>query len=306
MTRPSDTPEPRSTPSPRALLAVEPPGPRHWVGDGFDVHTVFWPQRSAQATSPFLLLDFGARRHFEPARRRRGVGEHPHRGFETVTFVYRGEVEHRDSAGGGGTIGPGDIQWMTAGSGVVHEEFHSQAMTERGGDFEVIQLWVNLPARAKMTAPRYQPIRDGSLPRVSLGQATGRLVAGQLGASAGVAQTHTPMLVLDGAFDEDGQARIEVPRGWNALVLAVDGELRAGPEGRPVPVGHFARFDPGQPAPLDLQGRVGARFLALAGEPIREPVAAHGPFVMNTREEIVRAFEDYQSGRMGHLTPRGS
>lgn len=297
-------PDPSASRFARSVLQVAPPGPRHWVGDGFDVHTVFWPQRDAAATSPFLLLDFGARRSFLPAKRRRGVGEHPHRGFETVTFVYEGEVEHRDSGGGGGTIGPGDIQWMTAGSGVVHEEFHSKAFTERGGDFEVIQLWVNLPARLKRTPPRYQPILDRELPRLRIGAAEVRLVAGSLAGRRGPARTHTPMLVFDGRFVEDGTATFDVPKGWNVLALAIEGELAAGADAAGVPPAHFARFDPSGDGPIVLAGRAGTRFLGLAGEPIREPVAAYGPFVMNTREELIQAFEDYQAGRMGHLAPR--
>ena len=169
----------QTTQTPRALQGVFAPGPEHWVGDGFYVKTVFWPQLDAQMLSPFLLLDHGARKHFDPSPWRRGVGEHPHRGFETVTFAYEGEVEHRDSAGGGGRIGPGDVQWMTAASGVVHEEKHSQAFSERGGDFEMVQLWVNLPADKKMSAPRYQPLLDREFPRLQLGAAEARLVAGE-------------------------------------------------------------------------------------------------------------------------------
>ncbi len=288
----------------RPLAAVLAPGPRHLVGDGFDVRTVFWPDRDALAFSPFLLLDFGARRTFGPSSRRRGVGPHPHRGFETVTFVYEGAVEHRDSAGGGGTIGPGDVQWMTAGAGVVHEEFHARAYAERGGPFEVIQLWVNLPARVKRTPPRYQPIRDGAIPRARLGAAQARVVAGTVAGRTGPARAHTPMWVFDGRFDRAGEAAFEAPPGWNVLVLCIEGALRAGPDRVPVPVAHLARFSPEAGGPVVLSGAPGTRFLALAGEPIREPVAAYGPFVMNTREELLEAVEDFRAGRMGRLPGR--
>ncbi len=287
--------------TPRALAGVYPPGPEHWVGDGFFVRTVFWPQIDPQMLSPFLLLDHAAPRRFDPSPWRRGVGEHPHRGFETVTFAYQGEVEHRDSAGGGGRIGPGDVQWMTAASGVVHEEKHSQAFSERGGDFEMVQLWVNLPAGKKMSEPRYQPLLDREFPRLELGDAEARLVAGSLGDRQGPAKTHTPITTFDLRFHRDGSAEVELPEGWTTLVFPLEGDLTAGPERQAIPSRHFAVFDRDDDGPVQLHAKEGTRALVLAGEPLHEPVVAYGPFVMNTREEIVQAFRDYQSGRMGHL-----
>ena len=287
--------------SPRALYGVFAPGPEHWVGDGFFVKTVFWPQMGAEMLSPFLLLDHAARRRFEASPWRRGVGEHPHRGFETVTFAYEGEVEHRDSAGGGGRIGPGDVQWMTAASGVVHEEKHSQAFSERGGDFEMVQLWVNLPASKKMSAPRYQPLLDREFPRLDLGPAEGRLVAGTLAGQTGPAKTHTPITTLDLRFHEAGTAELELPPGWTTLVFPLEGDVTAGPAREPIPERHFGAFDREDDGPVQLHAPDGARALVLAGEPLNEPVVAYGPFVMNTREEIAQAFRDYQSGKMGHL-----
>jgi len=291
----------QTTPTPRALQGVFAPGPEHWVGDGFYVKTVFWPQLGAQMLSPFLLLDHGARKHFDPSPWRRGVGEHPHRGFETVTFAYEGEVEHRDSAGGGGRIGPGDVQWMTAASGVVHEEKHSEAFSERGGDFEMVQLWVNLPADKKMSEPRYQPLLDREFPRLQLGAAEARLVAGTLGGEAGPARTHTPITTLDLRFHEDGTSELELPTGWTTLVFPLEGDVTAGPAREPIGARHFGVFDPNDDGAVQLHASKGARVLVLAGEPIDEPVVAYGPFVMNTREEISQAFRDYQSGKMGHL-----
>lgn len=285
----------------RALQGVYPPGPEHWVGDGFFVKTVFWPQLDPAMLSPFLLLDHAARRHFDPAAWRRGVGEHPHRGFETVTFAYAGEIEHRDSAGGGGRIGPGDVQWMTAASGVVHEEKHSQAFSERGGDFEMVQLWVNLPAKRKMGAPRYQPLLDRDFPRLRLGAAEGRLIAGSLLDEVGPAKTHTPITAFDVRFDQRGTTEAELPEGWTTLVFPLEGDLTAGPQRDSIPSRHFGVFRRDEGGVVQLHADAGTRALVLAGEPIAEPVFAYGPFVMNTREEIIEAFRDYESGKMGHL-----
>jgi len=285
----------------RALHGVFPPGPEHWVGDGFHVKTVFWPQLDAQMLSPFLLLDHAARKHFDPSPWRRGVGEHPHRGFETVTFAYAGEIEHRDSAGGGGRIGPGDVQWMTAASGVVHEEKHSRAFSERGGDFEMVQLWVNLPAESKMSKPRYQSLLDREFPRLRLGAAQARLVAGTVDGQTGPARTHTPITTVDLQFGEDGTSELQFPAGWTTLVFPLQGDLTVGPDAEPIPARHFgvlARDDDGV---VQLHASKGARALVLAGQPIEEPVVAYGPFVMNTTAEISQAFRDYQSGKMGHL-----
>jgi len=287
--------------TPRSLQAVFAPGPEHWVGDGFHVKTVFWPQLDAQMLSPFLLLDHAARKHFDASPWRRGVGEHPHRGFETVTFAYEGEIEHRDSAGGGGRIGPGDVQWMTAASGVVHEEKHSQAFSERGGHFEMVQLWVNLPASKKMSEPRYQPLLDREFPRLRLGAAEARLVAGNLGGELGPARTHTPITTFDLRFHEDGTSELDLPAGWTTLVFPLEGDVTAGPNREPIASRHFGVFDRDDDGAVQLHASKGASVLVLAGEPIDEPVVAYGPFVMNTREEIGQAFRDYQSGKMGHL-----
>jgi redox-sensitive bicupin YhaK (pirin superfamily) len=285
----------------RALEGVFSPGPEHWVGDGFYVKTVFSPQLDDQMLSPFLLLDHAAKKRFDPSHWRRGVGEHPHRGFETVTFAYDGEIEHRDSAGGGGRIGPGDVQWMTAASGIVHEEKHSQAFSERGGEFEMVQLWVNLPADKKMSEPRYQPLLDREFPRLSLGVAEARLIAGGLDGRRGPANTHTPITVFDLRFHENGTAEVQLPKGWTTLVFPLEGDVSAGPEETPIPSRHFGVFAREEDGVIQLHAAPGTRALVLAGEPLNEPVFAYGPFVMNTREEIVQAFRDYQSGRMGHL-----
>jgi len=285
----------------RALEQVMKPGTEHWVGDGFYVSSVFHPQMDRERLSPFLLLDHAAPRHFEPTSRRRGVGEHPPRGFETVTLALAGEIDHRDSAGGGGRIGSGDVQWMTAGAGVVHEEMHSRRLAEQGGQLEMVQLWVNLPARDKMTAPRYQALQDRDFPRVTIGAAEARLIAGQLADEQGPAKTHTPMVVADLRFTKPGVTELDLPSGWTVLAFAIAGTIEAGADGQRIAARHLGVFDRKGAGPVRLKADPDARVLVLAGEPLNEPVAAYGPFVMTTREEITQAFHDYQSGAMGRL-----
>jgi quercetin 2,3-dioxygenase len=293
-------PSTRSTQVRRRVTTVLPPSSKHWVGDGFFVHGVLSPSGNPRVQSPFLMLDHAARRTFAPGEKPRGVGEHPHRGFETVTFAYRGEIEHRDSSGGGGIIGPGDVQWMTAASGVVHEEMHSEKLTREGGELEMVQLWVNLPARAKMSAPGYQALVDGDFPRVSIGAAEARVIAGSVAGATGPARTHTPITIFDLAFGSEGSAEFELPRSYNVMTFNLEGSVRVGEGDRSLNVGELAVLVP-QEGSVVVHASAGARVLVLSGEPIDEPVAAYGPFVMNSREELVQAVQDYQSGRMGHL-----
>ncbi|HEY6879114.1 MAG TPA: pirin family protein [Polyangiales bacterium] len=292
-----------TTPAPRALERVLASTSEHWVGDGFRVRSVIAPNGDPRVQSPFLLLDHAARRHFEPAAEPRGVGEHPHRGFETVTFAYRGEIAHRDSSGGGGVIGPGDVQWMTAASGIVHEEMHSKRFTEQGGELEMVQLWVNLPARAKMSAPGYQSLLDREFPRLQLGAARARLIAGTLHNERGPARTHTPITLFDLQFERAGRAEFELPEGHTAMVFALEGQLAVGAEETTLTPGQLGLLARGG-GPVHVLGAEATRVLVLSGEPIAEPVVSYGPFVMNTREEIMQAMRDYQSGKMGHLAAR--
>jgi redox-sensitive bicupin YhaK (pirin superfamily) len=288
-------------PAPRAVDRILAASSEHWVGDGFRVRSVISPGGDPRVQSPFLLLDHAARRHFEPAQVRRGVGEHPHRGFETVTFAYRGEIEHRDSAGGGGIIGPGDVQWMTAAGGIVHEEMHSRRFTEAGGDMEMVQLWVNLPAKAKRNNPGYQSLLDRDFPRLKLGAASARLVAGALGKERGPAITHSPMTIFDLQFDEHGVSEFVLPAGFTSLTFALEGDVKVGAGERPVLPGQLGVLERQSHGEVRIHGDKNARVLVLSGEPIGEPVAAYGPFVMNTQSEIMEAMRDYQSGKMGHL-----
>lgn len=292
---------PETTLIPRPVAEIIEPGAQHWVGDGFFVHSVFHPGQRPADFSPFLLLDHAAPRAFAPSKQRRGVGEHPHRGFETVTFAYQGEIDHRDSSGGGGRIGPGDVQWMTAGAGLVHEEMHSHAFGERGGTLEMVQLWVNLPARDKMTPPRYQALAAQGFPRFTLGPAQVRLIAGELADHQGPAKTHTPVLVCELQFEADAELSLPVPEGFTALALTTAGLLHAGPQATAVPAEHLVRFARDKAGPLQLHGQPGTRALVLCGKPIDEPVASYGPFVMNTMDEIRQAVADFQSGAMGRL-----
>ena len=276
---------------------------QHWVGDGFYVSTIFSPHRmDAQLLSPFIMMDYGAPRHFEPTQRRRGVGEHPHRGFETVTFAYQGEVDHRDSYGGGGTIMPGDVQWMTAASGVVHEEMHSERFAQTGGLFEMVQLWVNLPARLKMTSPRYQALKGQTFGRLSLGGAKGRVIAGEVAGVKGPALTHSPITLFDLEWSEPGLSEFALTPGTTTLLFFLNGQAQV-QGSTSVQAGSLVIMDRSQPGTLRIEGDAQTKLLVLNGEPLNEPVVAHGPFVMNTRDEIITAIRDYQRGAMGSLKP---
>lgn len=274
---------------------------RHWVGDGFPVRTLFAYPESGSVLSPFLLLDHAGPAEFPSTTARRGVGEHPHRGFETVTIVYEGEVEHRDSSGGGGTIGPGDVQWMTAASGVVHEEFHGRAFARRGGRFEVVQLWVNLPAREKMSAPRYQGIAKRDIPVVDLpdGRGTVRVIAGAFAGIKGPATTCTPLDVWDLRLAGNGRADLAVTEGHTTALVVLEGAVRV-PGGATIGAAEVGVFErAGDTLRIDVTGD--ARALVLLGEPIDEPIVGSGPFVMNTAEEVRQAHADYRNGTMGRL-----
>jgi quercetin 2,3-dioxygenase len=277
---------------------------RHWVGDGFPVRTLLAYNGLGQTISPFLLLDYAGPAEFPPTTARRGVGEHPHRGFETVTIVYAGEVEHRDSAGGGGIIGPGDVQWMTAASGLVHEEFHGPTFAQTGGPFEMVQLWVNLPAQDKMAPPRYQGITSDRIPVINLPNNQGRLrvIAGDYGGAQGPAQTFTPINMWDLRLNGGQPVSLEVPEGHTTLLVVLKGSVRVGGS-EPVAEAELGICDR-TGTTLTLDSRQDTTALLLSGEPIDEPIVGHGPFVMNTTEEIYQAIADYQSGKMGALAPQ--
>jgi len=282
----------------KRVLGVRGTSESHWVGDGFPVRSLFSYHDSGKQLSPFLLLDYAGPRRFEPTSERLGVGEHPHRGFETVTIVYEGEVEHRDSSGGGGKIGPGDVQWMTAASGIVHEEFHGREFARRGGMFEMVQLWVNLPAKDKFAPPGYQNILGSDIPAVPLDGEQGevRVIAGEFAGRKGPARTFTPIHVWDVRVKQ--HARLQVPEGFTNALVVLKGDLNV--NGAKVGPASFALLDP-RGTGIELASSGGARVLVLSGEPIDEPIVGYGPFVMNSTQEIQQAMVDYQTGRMGQL-----
>ena len=286
----------------KSVIDVRNAPDRHWVGDGFPVHGLFGyngpgvPQRS-----PFLLLDYAAPFEFTPSSQRRGVGQHPHRGFETVTIVYAGEVEHRDSTGQGGVIGPGDVQWMTAGGGILHEEFHTPAFSQSGGSFEVAQLWVNLPARSKAVPAAYQGITNADIPAVQLPDNGGqvRVIAGQYRTHDGPARTYTPMQVWDVRVNAGHRVDLSQPEGWSTLVVVLAGTVRIN-EDTILRGKQFATLSQAGSGVL-IEANADAKLLLLAGEPIDEPVVGYGPFVMNSPQQIQQAILDFNSGRFGQM-----
>ncbi|WP_318371936.1 pirin family protein [Enterobacter sp.] len=284
----------------KAILGVYSAPAPHWVGEGFPVRTLFSYQDFASQLSPFLLLDYAGPAEFKPSiKGQRGVDVHPHRGFETVTIVYKGEVAHRDSIGSGGLIGPGDVQWMTAGSGILHEEFHSPAFSESGGTLEMVQLWVNLPAAYKNTAPAYQPIADADIPRVALPDNAGelRVIAGEYGDQKSPAHTFSPMHIWDLRLQPHGVTQLTLPDGWNTALVVLKGTLEI--NGQEVARDSQLVVLDAKGETVTLEANNDAVVLVLSGEPLNEPVVGEGPFVMNTREEIDQALHDHRMGRFG-------
>lgn len=296
----------------KKLVKVQRTADRHWVGDGFPVRTLLSYHDQRPSLSPFLLLDYAGPAEFAASARPRGVGQHPHRGFETVTVVYQGEVEHRDSAGNAGVVGPGDVQWMTAASGVLHEEMHSREFSRKGGTLEMVQLWVNLPARLKMSAPRYQTLLDAQIPVVALpstasktaasktGSGSVRVIAGAFRGASGPAQTNTAVNVWDLRLRRGERVELPLADGHTTALFVLsgtaqlDGPARAG-------AAELAIFDPSGEG-IAVQAEEDLKALLVSGEPIDEPVVGYGPFVMNTEEEIEQAIVDRQRGLLGRLS----
>ncbi|WP_312609004.1 pirin family protein [Agrobacterium pusense] len=272
---------------------------QHWVGDGFPVRSLFSYNTLGAHISPFLLLDYAGPYDFQPTTQRRGVGKHPHRGFETVTIVYDGEVEHHDSAGNGGIIGPGDVQWMTAAGGIIHEEYHSAAFAKAGGTLRMVQLWLNLPAKDKMTSGGYQSILKTDIPQVSLPGNAGkaRIIAGQYRAIKGPAKTFTPINLWDLTLKTDAELTLDLPERHTAMIVVLSGRV-AIDNNHEAGEAEMVLLDPaGREARIHSDGE--AQLLVLTGEPIDEPIVGYGPFVMNNEAEIRQAIEDVDSGRFG-------
>lgn len=274
---------------------------QHWVGDGFPVRSLFSYQSHGKQLSPFLLLDYAGPMDFTPTQHRRGVGQHPHRGFETVTIVYHGEVEHRDSTGKGGVIGPGDVQWMTAGGGILHEEFHSHDFAQQGGAFEMVQLWVNLPAKDKMATPGYQAIRSESIPQVELPDAAGslRVIAGDYAGEHGPARSFSPLSVWDIRLNQGKSVELSLPDGWNTALIVLRGTVQV--NGDAVARDAEMVLLDAAGSHVTIEANNDALLLLLSGEPIDEPIIGYGPFVMNTQLQIADAIADFNSGGFGSM-----
>lgn len=300
--------------APKNLLRIQKVLPTpypHWVGDGFHVHSVFGSAAFTPDISPWLMFDYAAPKYFPPSTHPKGVGQHPHRGFETITIAYQGAVEHSDSVGNNDVIGPGDVQWMTAGRGIIHEEFHSTDFSKNGGTFEMCQIWLNLPAKDKMVAPKYQPLLSTGIPIVSLDEDNKvkvRVIAGTVQDVKGPAETFTPVELWDIMIDSpEKSAELPIPAGHNVVVFVRKGAVEIGSAN-----GHKTKLGPQGVALLGSDGDdeqenllqlvakdAKTSIIVLGGEPIREPISARGPFVMNTFEEIMQANKDYRSGKMG-------
>ncbi|BBH45884.1 pirin family protein [Pseudomonas sp. KU43P] len=285
----------------KKILGIHRSPHAHWVGDGFPVRSLFTYDNLASQISPFLLLDYAGPYDFTPTSARRGVGQHPHRGFETVTIVYQGELEHRDSTGAGGLIGPGDVQWMTAANGIIHEEFHAPAFARSGGTLEMVQLWVNLPARDKRAAAGYQTLLAGDIPVISLDGDAGslRVVAGSYGGQPGPARTFTAMDVWDMRLKAGAGLQLPAAEGRNAALVVLRGKLRVNAERDAGPASLVLLDRAGEGVALEVLEDTSV--LLLSGEPIDEPIVGYGPFVMNSQAEIAESFDDFHAGRFGQM-----
>lgn len=283
-------------------LVAAPQAP-HFVGDGFRVHN-FIPSGyhlDMERMSPFIMLDYNSKYHFPPSEIPKGVGVHPHRGFETVTIAYKGKVAHHDSAGGGGIIGEGDVQWMTAASGVLHKEYHEEEFSKTGGEFQMVQLWVNLPAKDKMSAPKYQGITNEQISKYKLPDNAGviEVIAGSYKDTPGAASTFTPVNLQNAKLNTGGKASFTFPANYNTALLVIEGSIKVN-DNEVIPTDHFGLFE-NKGEDFTVEALENSIVLILSGEPINEPIFAHGPFVMNTREEIIEAMNDVTAGKFGFL-----
>ncbi len=277
------------------------PGTPHFVGDGFRVHNFIPGTSTMKRMDPFIMMDYNSKYNFPPTDIPKGVGVHPHRGFETVTIAYKGRVEHGDSAGGGGIIGEGDVQWMTAASGVLHKEFHETEWSKTGGEFQMVQLWVNLPAKDKMSSPKYQAISNADIKKVILADDAGEVevIAGEYQGNKGAASTFSPINMLNLKLKKGAKTTLSFPKHYTTGLLMVEGDAKLN-DNTNVPQDHFVLFS-NDGENFTIEALDDAVILVLSGEPINEPIAAHGPFVMNTQEELIQAFQDFNTGKFGYL-----
>ncbi|WP_339902355.1 pirin family protein [uncultured Cyclobacterium sp.] len=287
----------------RTVELIASPKDPHFVGDGFRVHN-FIPsgyRLDMQRVNPFIMLDYNSPYKFPPSSQPKGVGVHPHRGFETVTIAYKGKVAHHDSSGGGGVIGEGDVQWMTAASGVLHKEYHEEEWSKTGGEFQMVQLWVNLPAKDKMSSPKYQAIKNKEIPRQQLEDNAGEIevIAGAYKEVQGVASTFTPLHMMNAKLNKGGKVDFDFPAHYNTVLLVLEGSIEINGSEK-TPTNHLALMaNDGEN--FTIEASEDSVVLVLSGAPIDEPIAAHGPFVMNTKEELMEAFNDFNNGKFGYL-----
>ena len=285
----------------KKIEAVIAPREPHFVGDGFRVHN-FIPSGyhlDMRRMDPFIMLDYNSKFHFPATDKPKGVGVHPHRGFETVTIAYEGSVSHHDSSGGGGTIHQGDVQWMTAASGVLHKEYHAEEFYKQGGIFQMVQLWVNLPAKDKMSTPKYQAIEHKDIPTVEVENGFIEVIAGEYNQTKGAASTFSPVNMLNAKLNEGGKANFSFPANYNTVLLVIDGEVKVNNQ-EIVPTDHLLLFT-NEGEDFSIEATKNSVVLILSGEPLNEPIASYGPFVMNTQEQIREAFEDFNNGKFGTL-----
>jgi len=283
-------------------IIVNPPAP-HFVGDGFRVHN-FIPggyHLDAHRMNPFIMLDYNSKFHFPPSTEPKGVGVHPHRGFETVTIAYKGKVAHHDSSGNSGVIEEGDVQWMTAASGILHKEYHEEEFSRSGGEFQMVQLWVNLPAKDKMSTPKYQGIKNDQIQKYGLANDAGivEVIAGEYQGLEGTASTFSKVNLMNAKLKKDGVASFSFPAHFNTALLVVEGAIVVNGKEK-VETDQFALFE-AEGEDFDIKAIEESVVLVLSGEPINEPIASHGPFVMNTKAELMEAFNDYNLGKFGYL-----
>lgn len=283
----------------KELVKIQNHEDKHWVGDGFNVHGIIRPTEDIYAlTNPFILMDYASPQNFPKTSAKLGVGAHPHKGFETVTFAIQGEVEHRDSAGGGGVIKEGDVQWMTAGRGIIHDEFHSRDFSSRGGIFEMVQLWVNLPKKDKLTKPKYQNLKNEDFKLIEKDGYKLKLIAGEFESHIGSASTFTDMNIYSIEINELASLNLNFKEKSNTVILVMDGEIEI--DNSKISKRHVAMFSKvGEE--IEMHASTKSKLLILNAMPIDEPIYAHGPFVMNTKEEIQTAINEFRNGEMGHL-----
>ncbi len=285
----------------RSIEKVTKPGMPHFVGDGFRVHNFIPGTSTMQRMDPFIMMDYNSKYNFPPTDKPKGVGVHPHRGFETVTIAYKGKVEHADSSGGGGVIGEGDVQWMTAASGVLHKEFHETEWSKTGGEFQMVQLWVNLPAKDKMSPPKYQAISNAEMKKVPLPNGDGEIeiIAGDYNGNKGPASTFSPVNMFNVRLKKGAKTKLSFPSTYTTALLMVEGDAKINGETE-APQDHFVMFG-NDGESFTMEASTDTIILVLSGEPLNEPIAAHGPFVMNTKEELIEAFQDFNMGKFGYL-----